>query len=85
MSLITLKDGPTLPQEAIVLGLRLEARGYQMKAVGGNLRLSPVQVDGKTPDPLSEIEREAVAKWKIHLLEFVSYCEKGLTPTVVEA
>ncbi len=71
--LITLKNGPTLPQEAIALAIDLEGRGFSMRDDRGTLRLS-----GADPKLLSAEDREQIKKWKLHLLAVVAYCESGV-------
>ncbi len=74
MDLITLKNGPTIPADAILLYLDLERRGYQFAAEGDTLKLiAERDSSGTARDTLSENDRSAIKKWKHHLLAVVSY------------
>lgn len=72
MEFWTLRDGPTVPLDAVHLALDLEARGFMLQADGAILRVTP---KGETPrDSLTEEDRTAIRRWKTHLLVVVSYC-----------
>ena len=70
MGLIELKAGPTVPSEAISLGLSLEARGLILKVDGDRLRVSGA--NGAKPD-LSSEDAEQIRKWKFHLMALCTY------------
>ncbi len=71
---IDLKNGPTLPIAVFELALALETRGFTFQAVGDQLRVIPPRdTNGTERDTLSEIDREAIKKWKLHLLAVVDY------------
>jgi len=68
---VTLRDGPTLPVEALKLAWDLEDAGYTMRAVHGTLRLTPVRPGA---DELGPTDRASIVRWKPHLLAIVDYC-----------
>ena len=67
---VTLKDGPTLPVEAIELAIELEGRGFA-------LTLDPCQqiVIAPTTD-LSDLDRSRIRRWRLHLAAIVAYQPK---------
>ena len=67
MSLIALKNGPVLPDAAIMLALDLERDGFLLTVSGDTLRLS-----GGT-QPLTTNQRESITQWKLHLIEIAKY------------
>jgi len=64
---ITLKGGLTVPVEALHLALDLEQRGFEMHVDGDRLRIALGR------DTLNDLDREAIKKWKNHLLVVASY------------
>ena len=73
MEITELRDGPALPTAGILLALDLEARGHACAVVGDKLTVS----DGSK---LTEADRAEVKRWRLHLIEFVGYCRKGVAP-----
>ncbi len=71
MDLQTLKGGLILPQDAITLALRLESQGFALREDQGKLKLTG------DPAKLSVEDRDAVKRWRDHLLAIVDYCESG--------
>lgn len=62
---VTLTDGSVLPRAALELAIDLELKGLRLTADNGTLRVSTVE--GTRPD-LSEEDRDAIRRWKLHLL-----------------
>lgn len=73
MSVIELREGPALPTASLSLALALESRGHALSVADGKLVVS----DGSrlTPEDRAEIKR-----WRLHLMELVVYCAKGVEP-----
>ena len=67
---VTLKNGPTLPVDALSLAIDLDLRGLRLVCEGDTLRV--IGPNGK-PE-LSPDDRSAIVKWKPHLLALVVYC-----------
>ncbi len=68
----TLKNGPSLPWDAIAPALRLEAQGFLLREDQGKLKLTG------DPSKLTLEDRAAVTRWKAHLLAIVEYCASGV-------
>ncbi len=71
MELQTLKGGLILPHDAITLALRLEAMGFLLREDRGKLKLTG------DPAKLGLEDRDAVKRWRTHLLAIVDYCASG--------
>lgn len=72
-SFIALRDGPTLPEAAVLLGLTLESRGHVLGTADGKLTVS----DGST---LTTEDRAAITRWRLHLMALVAYSQEGHKP-----
>lgn len=70
MELIELRSGPTVPVDALNLGLSLEARGLILKVEGDRLR---VRGPGGVKPDLSSEDAEQIRRWKFHLMALVTY------------
>lgn len=64
---ITLKNGPTLPVEALELALDLERRGIPLATDANHQFVVP------TDPALSEADHAAIARWRHHLAAAVEY------------
>lgn len=73
--LFTLPGGPTVPVEAVLLGLRIENQGWALVRQGEKLVLQPREPNPNKPN---EIDLEAVKRWRHHLLLVVDY----VAPTI---
>lgn len=71
--LIDLRDGPTLPIDAISLALALEARGHVLAVTNDRL----VVTEGSR---LTEDDRAAIKHRRVHLMALLDYCQKGVEP-----
>jgi hypothetical protein len=64
---ITLRHGPTLPADAIRLAIDLEARGFRMSLdAHQQFQIEPAA-------QLTDEDRAAVARWRLHLGAIVGY------------
>jgi len=64
---VQLKNGPVLPVEPCVLALELEARGFTMTRMDGDvLNVQPYR-------RLTAEDCAAIRRWKAHLLSIVDY------------
>lgn len=63
---VRLKGGVTVHETALALALDLERRGITLTARQGALDLSPKRA-------LTDEDREAVQRWKQHLLAIAGY------------
>lgn len=70
MDLVTLKGGLTVPSEAVRLAVGLCNRGYDLVVEGEVLRLIPA---GTSQDPLTDDDRTAIRRWKLHLMALATY------------
>ncbi len=69
----TLRNGPTLPDDAFRLAVSLEGDGFTLARRGEDgLRVIP---NGRE---LTPAEREQITRWKLHLLAVVDYCASGV-------
>jgi len=73
MTAIQLRDGPLIAEDALLLALKLEAAGHALSQRDGKL----VVTEGSR---LTAVDREAIARQRLHLLAFVAYCEEGHQP-----
>ena len=73
MELYPLKNGPSLPAEAVYLAQDLELKGVKLSAKAGSLVATGPNV---SKPELSPDERARIVKWKLHLLALVEYCSK---------
>jgi hypothetical protein len=63
---VTLKGGPTLPVEPVLLALDLEARGFRMVPDNGDILITPFSK--LTPEDCRQIRR-----WRQHVLTILNY------------
>lgn len=64
---VTLRGGPTLPEDVIRFALSLEARGITLSSpCDGTLRATP-------RDALTDADIIGLRTWKLHLLALVNY------------
>lgn len=61
--------GVTLPLEPVLLALDLEHRGLRLEVDGDVLAVSP-------RDRLTEEDRDAIRRWRWHLIEIVTLAER---------
>lgn len=72
METLSLRNGPDLPMEVVLLAADLELRQIRLSAKGGSL-----VVTGPNGKPeLSHEERIQITRWKSHLLSLIAYCER---------
>lgn len=64
---VTLKDGPTLPAEAIELALDLERRGIRLRTDAAHQLVVP-----RHPE-LTQADYAAIARWRLHLAAIANY------------
>lgn len=69
---IPLVNGPALPAEVLALALDLEREGFIFYARDGVFRLA-CQNGEAVMDRLSETNKDAIVKWKQHLLALCDY------------
>lgn len=74
MDLVELKCGMALPEQAIVLAIALEDRGWRMTPRDGKLHL----VGGR--DELTDADREAIRTYRDDLLRIAQYDPKTVLP-----
>lgn len=65
---ITLKNGPTLPADAIRLAIDLEARGFRMSVDEAH----QFQIESTTTT-LTDADRAGIARWRLHLGAIIGY------------
>lgn len=73
VALLSMRDGPVIREDAILLGLRLEAEGYTLSTKDGGLTVTP-------GSRLSAADRQAIGACKQHLLAFLAYGQEGHAP-----
>jgi hypothetical protein len=67
---VTLRDGPTLPVEAVELALDLERRGFRQSIdAAGCYQVEP-------PAGLNGDDRARLARWRNHVVAVLRYCEQ---------
>jgi hypothetical protein len=66
---VTLRHGPVLPAEVVLLALDLEARGITLARDGDGLLARPRAA-------LTEHDVAAIGRWRLHLLAVVDYCDR---------
>lgn len=64
---VTLKNGPTLPADAIRLAIDLEARGFRMTLDRGQ------QFTIEPAAHLTDEDRGLIARWRLHLGAIMGY------------
>lgn len=70
-SLIELRGGLIVRDDAIALACELERRGHQMRSASGVLHVTG-------PSDLSADDRARITQLKAHLLAIADYVERGL-------
>lgn len=68
---VTLRQGPTLPVEAIELAIDLERRGFRLSVDAWK------QFQIEPTSPLTDIDLTAVSRWRLHLAAIVSHDTNG--------
>lgn len=77
MDLLTLREGPTVPVDAVHLAIDLELKGFTLRAhTDGRLLITP-KADLEPKPTLTDAERQGITQWKAHLLALVAYEPKA--------
>ncbi len=67
-------NGLAVPAEALELLVDLDIRGMSLTVHKGD-QLRVARKDGQGAPELTDGDREAITRWKIHLLALVAYCQ----------
>jgi hypothetical protein len=68
--LVTLRNGPVVPLAPLRLLWMLEDRGLHFRLDGDDIIVNPKEL-------MTDADRLALRRWKLHVRAILDYCESG--------